>query len=77
MKDFNLIEWKRKVALNENLSPISPAVVFSIYKHLVKRLDNEALEAGLRMSIFEQEFPTPTSFYNDLEESGALENIPQ
>ena len=72
MKDFNLQQWNEKRYLDEDLSPIPPKLLISIHKYLIKNLDDEAREAGLRMSTFESKYPTATSFYYDLEENGVL-----
>jgi hypothetical protein len=45
---------------------ISADQAFAIYDFLKKRLHQPALDAGLRMSVFEQEFPLATAFYKEI-----------
>jgi len=72
-ENFNIKDWKYSQLLNENLSqeeekPISYKDAKKIYEYLIKKLDGPAQEAGLRMSIFEQEFPNASSFMNAMDE---------
>ena len=66
-ENFNIKDWKYSQLLNESFSqeegkPISYSDAKKIYEYLIKKLDGPAQEAGLRMSIFEQEFPNASSF---------------
>lgn len=45
---------------------ISADQAFAIYNFLKKRLHQPALDAGLRMSVFEQEFPIASAFYTEI-----------
>lgn len=72
-ENFNIKDWKYSQLLNENFSqegekPISYKDAKKIYEYLIKKLDGPAQEAGLRMSIFEQEFPNASSFMNAMDE---------
>lgn len=69
---FDIYEWNRQRHLNENVS-IQPQQAYDLYDFIIKKLDGPARKADLRMSIFEQEFPTASSFYNAL--SGLSEDI--
>jgi hypothetical protein len=67
MKDkFDVHAWRNKQHLKEGVESLDMATIQEIYKFLLKRLDKPAREAGLRMSIFEQEFPLTSSFYQEL-----------
>lgn len=63
-KEFNIKEFMYDQLLNDGRKQvhISPSSLESVYHFLIKTLDEPAQEAGLRMSIFEQEFPTVSSF---------------
>lgn len=56
---------------SEILKDISPAQAAAIHRFLTKRLRQPAMEAKLRMSIFEQEFPLPSSLYDELQKTSA------
>ena len=53
----------------ELLKDISPAQAAALHKFLKTRLLQPALDADLRMSIFEQEFPLGSSLYGELQKA--------
>lgn len=61
------------IIFEQEAQHISADQIFTIYDFLKKRLDQPALDAGLRMSVFEQEFPLATSFYREI--SGLNEGV--
>lgn len=63
-KEFSIQDWKYDQLIKEerNFHSIGMKELESIYHFLMLKLDSPAKEAGLRMSIFEQEFPTVSSF---------------
>lgn len=73
MDNFSIKDWQYNQNLEEHLisedtdAEISPNDSFKIWNWLHRYLESPAEKAGLRMSIFEQEFPTATSFYYALQ----------
>ena len=53
----------------ELLKDITPAQAAAIHKFLKSRLLKPALDAKLRMSIFEQEFPLTSSLYDEFQKA--------
>lgn len=53
----------------ELLKDITPAQAAAIHKFLKSRLLQPALDAKLRMSIFEQEFPLGSSLYDEFQKA--------
>ena len=58
----------------ELLKDISPAQAAAIHKFLKSRLLQPALDAKLRMSIFEQEFPLGSSLYSEFQKASGNVN---
>lgn len=50
--------------LNESSSP---SIIFVIYNHIIDKLRSRSEESELRMSLFEEQYPTASSFYQDIE----------
>lgn len=74
MKNFNIREWRLNNFLTEEKEKNE---LVKIYEHLKSKLDKPAKDAGLRMSIFEQEFPTASSFMVEINKITSLFfNIP-
>ena len=63
-QDFSIKEFMYDQLIKDDKKQvyISPDALESIYHFLIEKLDSPAREAGLRMSLFEQEFPTVSSF---------------
>jgi len=73
--NFNIKTWSYKQRLrefeeNNNDANISPQDSFKIWNWLKNYLESPSKKSGLRMSIFQQEFPTATSFYFGLQNHG-------
>ena len=58
----------------ELLKDITPAQAAAIHKFLKSRLLHPALDAKLRMSIFEQEFPLGSSLYDEFQKASGATN---
>lgn len=56
-----------KQQLNEGLVDLDTAQ--KLYRFMIKKFTPMALADGLRMSHFESEYPTFSSFYNDLQKN--------
>ena len=67
MKDkFDIHQWRHTKSLNEGIETLSNDDIKKLYNHIIKKLDGPAKDAGLRMSIFEQEFPSVLAFSLEL-----------
>jgi hypothetical protein len=69
MKKIELKNLIKESLLEDTNAKISIDFTNKLYKALIKKLDAPAKKAGLRMSIFEQEFPIASSFYYFVKEN--------
>jgi hypothetical protein len=45
----------------------APNIIFSIYNHILEQLRSREEDNGQRMSMFEELYPTASSFFQDIE----------